>query len=204
MDAELEQRIVKRASELFLMHGIKSITMDFIAGDIGISKRTLYEVFRDKDALLLKTLAYQEEKSREERDKLALTCTNPFELGLKEFARISQAIRRVNRNYMRDLQKYHPKVLPYLEANRKSNTEGVIRLTEEGIREGYVRPELNGRLLALILQAQFEILMNFEKIEEYNFSFSEVFETIVINFARGMATQKGLELVDNYLSKKNE
>lgn len=87
MDAELEQRIVKRASELFLMHGIKSITMDFIAGDIGISKRTLYEVFRDKDALLLKTLAYQEEKSREERDKLALTCTNPFELGLKEFAR---------------------------------------------------------------------------------------------------------------------
>ena len=77
-------------------------------------------------------------------------------------------------------------------------------MTEEGIREGYVRPELNGRLLALILQAQFEILMNFEKIEEYNFSFSEVFETIVINFARGMATQKGLELVDNYLSKKNE
>ena len=65
MDTELEQMIVKRASELFLMHGIKSITMDFIAGDVGISKRTLYEVFRDKDALLLKTLAYQEEKSKE-------------------------------------------------------------------------------------------------------------------------------------------
>lgn len=74
MDAELELRIVKRASELFQKHGIRAVTMDFIATEIGISKRTLYEIFSDKDALLIRTLEYQEERNERERTELAKTC----------------------------------------------------------------------------------------------------------------------------------
>ncbi len=49
---ELKDRIIETASEAFTAHGIKSITMDDIAASLGISKRTLYEVFRDKESLL--------------------------------------------------------------------------------------------------------------------------------------------------------
>lgn len=202
MDAELEKRIVGRASELFLMHGIKSVTMDFIAREAGISKRTLYEVFRDKDALLLKTLVYQEEQNRQERAKVASNCQNSFELSLKEYERISQGIRRVNRNYIRDLKRYHPKIAAFLEENRRGQMERMIEITEEGIREGYIRPELNSRILALLLRVQLEMMMSSEEIEKNNFSFAEVFETIVMNYARGIATSKGLELIDRYMEKK--
>lgn len=202
MDAELEKRIVGRASELFLMHGIKSVTMDFIAREAGISKRTLYEVFRDKDALLLKTLIYQEEQNRQERAKVASNCQNSFELSLKEYERISQGIRRVNRNYILDLKRYHPKIAAFLEENHRGQMERMIEITEEGIREGYIRPELNSRILALLLRVQLEMIMSSEEIEKNNFSFAEVFETIVMNYARGIATPKGLELIDRYMQKK--
>lgn len=204
MNTGLEERIVKKASELFLMHGIKSVTMDYIAGEVGISKRTLYEVFRDKDALLLKTLIYQEELNRQERARLAQTCDNSFELSLKEYERISQRIRRVNRNYVRDLRRYHPKVVSFLEENRRIQMKRMVDITEEGIREGYIRPELNSRILSLLLQVQLEMMMNLEEIEENGFSFADVFETIVINYARGIATPKGLDLIERYTTKKEE
>lgn len=55
MYTALEQRIIAKASELFLLHGIKAVTMDFLATEMGISKRTLYERFKDKETLLRKT-----------------------------------------------------------------------------------------------------------------------------------------------------
>lgn len=85
MYTALEQRIIAKASELFLLHGIKAVTMDFLATEMGISKRTLYERFKDKETLLRKTLEYQDEKSRQEREKLARECTNPLELNLMEY-----------------------------------------------------------------------------------------------------------------------
>ena len=53
MTNDLKQRIIETSFALFLRHGIKSITMDYIASQVGISKRTLYELFKDKDQLVL-------------------------------------------------------------------------------------------------------------------------------------------------------
>lgn len=202
MDAESEQRIIKRASELFLMHGIKSVTMDFIAGEVGMSKRTLYEIFGDKDTLLLRTLEYQEAQNKLEMDKLAQKCTNSFELSLMEYKHVYEGIRNVNRNYLRDLQKYHPKVASFWEERRRVSMEKMIKSTEKGIQEGYIRPELNSRILALLLRVQLEVITSSEEIEKNRFSFADVFETIVMNYARGIATPKGLELIGRYADKK--
>lgn len=55
MNKELRNRIIDKAAVLFTRHGIKSVTMDYIASQMGISKRTLYENFKDKDQLLLES-----------------------------------------------------------------------------------------------------------------------------------------------------
>ena len=59
MNVSLKERVVAKASMLFMRNGIKSVTMDNIAGQMGISKRTLYENFRDKDELLMECFIYQ-------------------------------------------------------------------------------------------------------------------------------------------------
>ena len=58
MNVSLKERVVAKASMLFMRNGIKSVTMDNIAGQMGISKRTLYENFRDKDELLMECFIY--------------------------------------------------------------------------------------------------------------------------------------------------
>ena len=60
MDANVKERVIKTAANLFVRHGIKAITMDYIAGQMGMSKRTLYENFKDKDSLLLSCIYYLE------------------------------------------------------------------------------------------------------------------------------------------------
>lgn len=201
MYAELDQRIIAKASELFLLHGIKTVTMDYLATEMGISKRTLYERFKDKETLLLRTLDYQNLKSQEEREKLAKECTNPLELNLMEYKAISDSLRRINRNYIRDLQKYHPQIAEYFAKKREADMERVVSVVEKSIQEGYIRAELNPRILALLLRVQLEVLIYSEEIEKNHFSYPEVFETIVLNYARGIATPKGLKLIEDFIAK---
>lgn len=203
MYTALEQRIIAKASELFLLHGIKAVTMDFLATEMGISKRTLYERFKDKETLLRKTLEYQDKKSRQEREKLAKECTNPLELNLMEYKAISDSLRRINRNYIRDLQKYHSQIADYFTKKRETDMEKVVSVMEKSIQEGYIRAELNPRILALLLRVQLETLIYSEEIEKNHFSYPEVFETIVLNYARGIATLKGLELIEDFMEKMN-
>lgn len=203
MYTALEQRIIAKASELFLLHGIKAVTMDFLATEMGISERTLYERFKDKETLLRKTLEYQDEKSRQEREKLARECTNPLELNLMEYKVISDSLRRINRNYIRDLQKYHPQIADYFTKKRETDMEKVVSVMEKSIQEGYIRAELNPRILALLLRVQLETLIYSEEIEKNHFSYPEVFETIVLNYARGIATPKGLKLIEDFMEKMN-
>lgn len=203
MYTALEQRIIAKASELFLLHGIKAVTMDFLATEMGISKRTLYERFKDKETLLRKTLEYQDEKSRQEREKLARECTNPLELNLMEYKVISDSLRRINRNYIRDLQKYHPQIADYFTKKLETDMEKVVSVMEKSIQEGYIRAELNPRILALLLRVQLETLIYSEEIEKNHFSYPEVFETIVLNYARGIATPKGLKLIEDFMEKMN-
>lgn len=177
--------------------------MDFLATEMGISKRTLYERFKDKETLLRKTLEYQDEKSRQEREKLARECTNPLELNLMEYKAISDSLRRINRNYIRDLQKYHPQIADYFTKKRETDMEKVVSVMEKSIQEGYIRAELNPRILALLLRVQLETLIYSEEIEKNHFSYPEVFETIVLNYARGIATPKGLKLIEDFMEKMN-
>ena len=73
MNTELQQRIIKQATRMFFCNGIKSVTMDMIASQLGISKRTLYENFKEKNELLLACLENQE---MEKRARLEVYLTN--------------------------------------------------------------------------------------------------------------------------------
>ena len=84
MNVSLKERVVAKASMLFMRNGIKSVTMDNIAGQMGISKRTLYENFRDKDELLMECFIYQSKEAQKEFEKI-VTCANSMELLLRIF-----------------------------------------------------------------------------------------------------------------------
>ena len=70
MDAKVKERVIRIATDLFLRYGIKAITMDYIAGQLGMSKRTLYEIFKDKDSLLLSCVQHVDEERVKEVEEI--------------------------------------------------------------------------------------------------------------------------------------
>lgn len=99
--AELRERIVVTATEAFTSKGIKSITMDDIAAALGISKRTLYEVFSDKESLLKECIL----KAQADRDKylqqIFEESHNVLEVILAVFQKSIEVFHKTNKRFLR-------------------------------------------------------------------------------------------------------
>ena len=76
---DIRQTIVEEAAVMFRTYGIRAVTMDMLAGQLGISKRTIYEVFRDKDELLQGVLKWMKEKQAETMKKIFSESENVIE-----------------------------------------------------------------------------------------------------------------------------
>ena len=104
--AELRDRIIVKATEAFTAHGIKSITMDDIATSLGISKRTLYEVFEDKETLLREVLLKNQVDKNEFLENLLAESTNVLEVILVCFQKSIEMFHKTNKRFFEDLKKY--------------------------------------------------------------------------------------------------
>ena len=108
IDQELKNRIIQNASLLFLQHGIKSVTMDFIAGRLGISKRTLYVVFPVKNTFVLASLLNCEEGRKVLFEELTRSSRNTLYLLLGFYEATLQFMRNASRAFFYHFERYHP------------------------------------------------------------------------------------------------
>lgn len=199
---DIRFRIIDGASELFRTYGIKSVTMDSLAGQLGISKRTIYEVFSDKDELLVAVLTRIAQKQRElvkkvldESENSIIAIFRMLEINRDFFQDISPA-------FQADLKKYYNSILmensigPDLPDYR--NNQQVI---ENGIKEGLFRKEVNADLANRCLYNLGKTIVDHDMYPYELFSRRDVIENIFINYLRGISTQKGLDLI-NQLDRK--
>lgn len=101
---ELRERIIETAVEAFTIHGIKSITMDDIANSLGISKRTLYEVFSDKETLLEECILRGQKEADEFVKEVLATAENVLEVLLKCYLRSIEKFHATNKKFLKILR----------------------------------------------------------------------------------------------------
>ena len=178
---ELKDRIIETASEAFTAHGIKSITMDDIAASLGISKRTLYEVFQDKESLL--TLANSK---------------NVLEVILVCYQRSIETFHRTNKRFFEDIKKY-PKVHSLLKNYRERDSDSTIEFFKMGIKQGIFRDDVNFAIVNLLVHEQLDLLMNTDICNKY--SFLEVYEAIMFTYIRGISTEKGAKVLEDFITE---
>ncbi|MGL5786458.1 MAG: TetR/AcrR family transcriptional regulator [Bacteroidales bacterium] len=200
---ELKDRIIEIAFEQFALNGIKSVTMDEIARHIGISKRTLYEHFKDKETLVRDCMALCSKVGAEQRFEAMNRADNILELFFSFIENVSVYFRSFNRNFFRDLKKYHSKVYADYEATQSENVKDMIEMLKSGIGQGYIRSDINPELAMLLLRSQFDFLWFSDLPVAKNFTIVETVETMIVVFIRGISTEKGLKLIDDYQAKKN-
>jgi TetR/AcrR family transcriptional regulator, cholesterol catabolism regulator len=193
---DIRDRIIDGASELFKIYGIKSVTMDSLANEFGMSKRTIYEIFSDKDELIMEVLTRMAQQQKElvkrvleESENSIVAIFRMLEINRDNFQFMSPA-------FQSDLKKYHNDVL-------MKNTDKVempdyrihYLIIEKGIKEGLFRKDVNPDLANRCLYNMGRSLMNNDLYPFELFSRHDVIQNIFINYLRGISTPKGLDLI---------
>ncbi|MDR3062461.1 MAG: TetR/AcrR family transcriptional regulator [Dysgonamonadaceae bacterium] len=201
---ELRDRIVEEASKLFFHNGIKSITMNDIASHMSISKRTLYEIFNDKEELLDDCLERSMAQGDREMEKLINDSHNVIEAMMTIYAKLLTDMHYVNKSLVYDLRKYHPKLYKKIENKQKEGIEQFIPFFEKGVEQGLMENDTNFEVLLWLLKAQFRMLMEGDFFPTDKYPIEEFIRAIILNFTRGIATPRGDKIITESIAKFDE
>ncbi|MEG2149976.1 MAG: TetR/AcrR family transcriptional regulator [Bacteroidaceae bacterium] len=199
--AQLRQKIVMTATEAFTKHGIKTITMDEVANSVGISKRTLYETFKDKEELLAECLQVQHKEMEEYMTRVALESENVLEIILMFYQKSIEMYHETNSSFFEDLNKY-PKLKEETLHQRQENSERTIEIFNKGIGQGIFRDDVNFEIVHLLVREQVNLLLNTDVCSDY--PFIDVLESIVFVYMRGISTEKGQKILNDFIKEHKQ
>lgn len=201
---EIRARIIKGAGKLFYTKGIKRVTMDDLASEIGMSKRTIYENFRDKTEILRATVDFLSDEHNRNVEQMQSESENVMEVIIKILSYGLASIDVVTPMYLEDLQKFFPQVWEEtIQKGRKSAQIQLQDLLERGKKEGLFRAEINTKLVSRIFYEQLNLIHSNEAFPIEEFPRKELFENMFLNFARGISTRKGVEVMEELLLKNS-
>lgn len=203
MDEKFE-RILSESLRLFMKNGIRSITMDDIAKELGISKKTIYQYVANKTELVEKVLAYMSEQERIVCIDGDTTKMNAIDILLTVSRNVSRQLKDFNPINAFELQKYYPAIFREFVIRKRDHVFlQVKRNFEQGISEGLYRIDLNIDLVARLYVQKLEDVHNQEFLESVNFGFEKVFEVMFDNHIRGIANADGLAYYENQIKMLN-
>ncbi len=200
----VKQRIIEEASNLFSKSGVKSTTMDDLARHMGISKRTIYENFKDKEALLIACIGSFYAENRTFSERVFAKADNVIDAVLILLQKGAEQASLRQFDMLNDVRKYYPQVFKeHLACHHANKYQEMAHLVQRGIDQGVFRDDLNPEIIAHVFAKQAEgISLNDRELDR--FSFSDVFENMVITFLRGICTPKGIEIIDKYKNREKE
>ena len=189
---------------LFLKYGIKSLTMDDVAADLGISKKTLYQWFSSKDDLVIKVLTHHITREKTQCVQLASNAQNAIEEILILMNMNSQEMSQMKANVVYDLQKYHREAW---ELVRKYQQDFVYKVITENIlrgrKEGLYREDFDMDIIARLHLAAVFNLFDPEIFPDNVTARVTLFKEYMMHFLHGIITSKGLAYLKKKLNKND-
>jgi AcrR family transcriptional regulator len=201
---EYRQRIIEEAAVMFRTYGIRAVTMDMLANQMGISKRTIYEVFKDKDELLEGVLKWMSVKQKELMKKILSESDNTIEAVFKLLDLMNQHFRNMSPAFRMDMKRYHTEVIKKLEANGESPYfENNREILTRGIEEGLFRNDIDVNTTNKCLLELGKMANDTSAFPPEDFMNQDVIRSFYINYLRGISTPKGLDLISYYEKKQD-
>ena len=194
---ELRGRILEVAMQDFIQRGIRAVKMDDIAGSLGISKRTLYEIFPNKESLLLEGIRLKQAMGEEEMAKY-VTEKNPntMDIIMKFYHMPMEELSSLPMTFITEISRY-PLVTEFLRKKHQKSEENANRFFIRGVKEGYFRSDVDYELISRLGEGMTQNAIARQLYFQYEPQY--IFRNIIFLFLRGFCTQKGLEYIDNTL-----
>ncbi|OAV69027.1 HTH-type transcriptional regulator RutR [Bacteroidales bacterium Barb6] len=196
---DIKEQIQAAAFDMFSQYGIKRVSMDDIAGKAGISKRTLYGFFEDKEALLVEGIGHRHDLLKAFWDDLLKGSHTAVDIILMIYDEIMKNPRFYCQRFYEDLNKY-PKAVRRKEHEKEAFIKRCTQLLNQGLKEGVFRKEVNFEIVALLAKEQINMIQPSKTFCKH--SNTEVFDTVLVTFLRGVCTEKGCRILDKWINVK--
>jgi AcrR family transcriptional regulator len=212
-DRNQKERILECAKELFHKFGIRSISMDDIAHHLGISKKTIYQHFSDKDDIINLAMHQAISEKKEMLLKVRKHAIDAVDMLIKTQQYLRQNLDDTTASLMFELQKYHAAAWKIIQEFQYGFlTEFIKQDLQRGIDQGYFRNDINTDIVAKIRLEEVTMANNDQIFPRHTFNHHEVSNNILEHFIQGIATDRGKKLYKNYrnvldqneVSKTNE
>ncbi len=198
-DTELKEKILLSTKEMFYKHGYSKVTMEEIASDLGISKKTLYKHFSNKEHILKEIVnsakceieTYVEILLDDKKTEFITKLQNFMAFVVSHFSHLSNPI-------VQDLVKNQPRVWKDIQEFRKKNAHDCFtRLIQQGIKSGVFRDDINSEVVTMLYFSAVHGMLNLETLSQLPITADEAYKIIVRVLFEGIFTSEGRKKFKN-------
>jgi TetR/AcrR family transcriptional regulator, cholesterol catabolism regulator len=202
---EPKERILVKSNELFNRYGIRSVSMDDIAAQLGMSKKTLYQYYTDKDELVNAVFDIILNVNKNN----CTECTKKGENAIQEvflsFDIMAEMLKTMNPSVLYDMQKYHPTAYKKFDDFKNSFLYKIIKSNlERGIKEEFYRGEIDTDILARYRLHTVLLSFNPEVFPSNKANLVYIEQQLIECFLYGLATPKGYKLIQKYKNQRTK
>lgn len=196
--------LLKQAGEIFMRYGLKSVTMDDVCRELGISKKTLYQYVSDKNDLIAKVLDQDIQEDEKVICALQTSGLSAIDELLHIQKMVTEKVQHMHSSIIYDLKKYYPESWGRIIRHRNEFIVGCIEQNIiKGQKEGVFRTDIHSALIAKIYASRIEVSIDPSLYSGLKITPAEVYAEAMRYHIRGIATEKGLKYLESTQNKTN-
>ncbi|MBG9375535.1 TetR/AcrR family transcriptional regulator [Panacibacter sp. DH6] len=202
---EMKERIQQKARELFMRYGFRSVTMDEIAGQLGISKKTVYQFFEDKDSLVEAVMQKEMDYMHNECVRQMHESQNAIEELFLDMECMEEVVESLNPQILFDLEKFYPSTFEKFKKHKNSFLLDIVRKNiQRGIQEELYRSDFD-----IDIVSRFRLESSFLAFSQETYPFGkynplQVSNEIYFLYLHGITTPKGKKLIEKYIQQRQK
>ena len=202
---EIKQQILLKAEELFMRYGLKSITMDDLARELGISKKTLYQYVDNKADLIAQIFRFKIEEERAMMEAFRANAQDAIDEILRLARYIVRQLRELSPTVVYDLQKYYRTTWKEMEALHQKHVYDIIKDNiERGMTQGVYRADIHPDIIAKLYVGKTSLVADEDLFPIREYDITQLFEEYILYHLHGIASPNGLLLLEQHLEESKK
>ncbi len=202
---EKHEVILQGSLKTFMTLGMRSVTMDDMAKNLGMSKKTLYKYVSDKSDLLVQAMSYFQECEMSLITEICKRKLNAIDESFEISKVVLNHISDIHPSVMFDIEKYYPEVGVVFDDYKTDVVRNwVIDNLQRGKKEGLFRPDVNEEIISGLYILRMDDLFNQEMFPKSRFATRDIYREIFNYHIRGIASEKGVKYLDKKLKEQSE
>lgn len=204
-ETDNKERIKLQATDLFMKYGVRSVSMDDIANSLGMSKKTIYQFYADKDELVDAVVLHEIQHNEHCCELDRQSSENAVHELFLAMDMVVEMFHSMNPSLLYDLQKYHPKAFQKFHTHKNDYLYNVIRENlVRGIKEDLFRDDINIDILARFRVELMLLPFNPEFQAKVKHNLAEIEEELILHYLFGLVNMKGYKMILTYKQERTK